>query len=940
MATIITRQTSGGGVTVKGSPLTNAEMDTNLININIGITSGAEITGGTINGASIGATTPSTGRFTSLTTDQTTFNLINTTATTLNIGGAATTLAIGASTGTLTINNAGLIHNSTSYTKVAAGTNAQRPGSASNGMIRYNSDISSFEGYASGAWSSLGGVKSVDGLTYIIAETSAGVSNDELEFYAADSSLTTSKVGGWNQSRLLVSTDMTVTGNLTVNGTTTTINSTTISVDDKNIELGSVTSPTNTTADGGGITLKGATDKTLNWVNSTSAWTSSEHLDLASGKAYYINGTSVLSGSTLGSGVTGSSLTSVGTLTSITTSGNLTFTGTGNRITGDFSNATATNRVSVQSSTTNSPTIFGLLPNGTSTVSYFVAYANSNPTNTNGLAILSTNTESRINSLITGTGSYVPMTFYTSGSERLRIDTSGNIGIGTSSPSSFGKFSVHGTAGQLFTVTDSMSGTLFGVNDTSGIPSMEILDTGDIRLTAYSGNVGIGTNTPTTKLDIRGSSGTLLQISDGTRTLYAGADATGPWFGNLSNHDLRLFTNSAERIRINAAGAVGIGKTAHANNNLDVLTTSMTRTNGTSGIAETWSAAHDFWEAPTYSGIALRYHGSAYPGTRAGLNLANLGVLLFQNCNNALITTNGDIPMVFATQDAERLRLSSSGNTVTGNLTVTGNVLPKYVKIKQTTSDQWTGMGIAGIYSATSADGYSYIDFQGRNDVTDSSMIVGHRADYSSFMQFATQPAGTNTDRRATKLTIDAEASFNCNLYVGSGQNASSLYMADTDEGQRILHCNSNRIGFLNSSGSWGAYCNDDGTFSCDFNMFAAGSQVLTVAGGYTMTGGARITSFNLGTTSGATITPNALSSNYQYVQNNGAGTINAPAADCAIDILLSNTTGASTITFSGYTVIASAIGDPLTTSTTARFIISIRRIAGISTYTIKQIAT
>jgi hypothetical protein len=113
-----------------------------------------------------------------------------------------------------------------------------------------------------------------------------------------------------------VSSNLTISGNLTVNGTTTTVNSTTVSVDDKNIELGSTAQPTDQAADGGGITLKGTTDHTWNWVNSTDAWTSSEHINLAAQKAYYINGTSVLSGSALGSGVTGSSLTSVGTLTS------------------------------------------------------------------------------------------------------------------------------------------------------------------------------------------------------------------------------------------------------------------------------------------------------------------------------------------------------------------------------------------------------------------------------------------------------------------------------------------------------------------------------------------------------------------------------------------------------------------------------------------------
>ena len=78
--------------------------------------------------------------------------------------------------------------------------------------------------------------------------------------------------------------DVTIGGNLTVNGTTTTVNSTTVTVDDKNIELGSVASPTNTTADGGGITLKGATDKEFKWTNASNSWNSSEHLGIADGK--------------------------------------------------------------------------------------------------------------------------------------------------------------------------------------------------------------------------------------------------------------------------------------------------------------------------------------------------------------------------------------------------------------------------------------------------------------------------------------------------------------------------------------------------------------------------------------------------------------------------------------------------------------------------------
>ena len=68
---------------------------------------------------------------------------------------------------------------------IPVGTSVQRPGIASQGMIRYNSTISSFEGFGAGsAWSSLGGVKSVDGFATITAEASAGAGDDVLRFYS------------------------------------------------------------------------------------------------------------------------------------------------------------------------------------------------------------------------------------------------------------------------------------------------------------------------------------------------------------------------------------------------------------------------------------------------------------------------------------------------------------------------------------------------------------------------------------------------------------------------------------------------------------------------------------------------------------------------------------------------------------------------------------
>jgi len=114
-----------------------------------------------------------------------------------------------------------------------------------------------------------------------------------------------------------------IAGDLQVDGTQTIVNSTTMSVDDKNLLLGSGAA-NDAAADGGGITLEsGDGNKTINWVDSTDSWTFSENVDLAASKTYKINNVDVLTSTTLGSGVVNSSLTSVGTLTGLNVSGDL-----------------------------------------------------------------------------------------------------------------------------------------------------------------------------------------------------------------------------------------------------------------------------------------------------------------------------------------------------------------------------------------------------------------------------------------------------------------------------------------------------------------------------------------------------------------------------------------------------------------------------------------
>jgi hypothetical protein len=111
-----------------------------------------------------------------------------------------------------------------------------------------------------------------------------------------------------------------VNGNLTVQGDTTTLNTTTLNVEDFNITMGlTLTSAAQCT--GAGIGIGVGTGITFAYNHPTTSWLSSVDLDLATAKVYKIGGTSVLSSSALGSGVTGSSLTQVGTITSGTWSG-------------------------------------------------------------------------------------------------------------------------------------------------------------------------------------------------------------------------------------------------------------------------------------------------------------------------------------------------------------------------------------------------------------------------------------------------------------------------------------------------------------------------------------------------------------------------------------------------------------------------------------------
>ncbi len=141
--------------------------------------------------------------------------------------------------------------------------------------------------------------------------------------------------------------------------------------------------------------------------------------------------------------------------------------------------------------------------------------------------------------------------------EKMRIDQNGNVGIGTTSP--LAKLDIQGTQGQLFSVTDDLSGSIFAVADISGVPIFDVNSSG---VSYFDGNVGIGTDSPqqhqsTTErvLHISNSNAASLNLDATNGDCYVLSSTAG---GNFSiyNDD----TNNTAFI-IDDASNVGIGTT-------------------------------------------------------------------------------------------------------------------------------------------------------------------------------------------------------------------------------------------------------------------------------------------------------------------------------------------------------------------------------------------
>ena len=418
-----------------------------------------------------------------------------------------------------------------------------------------------------------------------------------------------------------------IKGDLYVDGTTIQINSTTLEIADFIVGV-ATTATSDLLTDGAGIGI--GSDKTFLYEHNggtNPSLKSSENLNVASGKVYQIAETERLSADTLslGTGTTihspGSNILTFGTngqeRVRIASDGKLSITGStanmeylrmgGNNDRGlRFSSSSGSSSVGVVH-TINAPGDSGvqgeivLQTNSTERLRItsggtvqFKGDANPQAEFDRG-SENNTNINLKYNGTFTGqisaanadfqlsaVGASTPISFYTNGTEKLRITSDGKVGINESNPGAkldvngdvsiastvsigttidiipyndLGALSFEGSAGQLFSITNDLtSGSIFSVNDVSGIPSIDVDADGTIQLAPYGSTeyVGIGTTNPTTKVDVVGTV---------KATLFSGSGAslTSLNAGNISSGTLAIARGGTNSSATPTNGGIAYG---------------------------------------------------------------------------------------------------------------------------------------------------------------------------------------------------------------------------------------------------------------------------------------------------------------------------------------------------------------------------------------------
>jgi hypothetical protein len=198
---------------------------------------------------------------------------------------------------------------------------------------------------------------------------------------------------------------------------------------------------------------------------------------------------------------------------------------------------------------------------------------------------------------------------------------------------------------------------------------------------------------------------------------------------------------------------------------------------------------------------------------------------------NGALTGNATTASTLATNGAVSFTTDNSGFHVIGTESTGSNVR---------VGSAWSRPGIYNGSGTTAGGATNSITIGSENSIYFVTQNVERGRFDSSGIGYATASfrAPIFYDSNNTAYYVDGASNshfntistagnvtMNGDLYVNWDSTSSNIFMADTDEGYRQIHCNSNRIGFLNSSGGWGSYCSDNGDWTTDYISYAGQSM-------------------------------------------------------------------------------------------------------------------
>jgi hypothetical protein len=233
--------------------------------------------------------------------------------------------------------------------------------------------------------------------------------------------------------------------------------------------------------------------------------------------------------------------------------GNITLTGTRNKFVGDFTNATLLQRTLFQTVTNNSSTGIYAVPSGSSQAASWQAANNSDPTNASKILIATNGTtDVQLVSGINGSGTYLPLSFYTNGSNQMQLSTSGNLTLLTGNllvtngyiSGTYTPATATGAAIQL-TGKDTQGGTgwfdfLKATNTTSGATNPNKT----IRLNSVGGIEVINSAYTTTLLSL---SDTGAFSVSGSISVSGKKAVNGPAFSAYADATLQTITSGSQQ---------------------------------------------------------------------------------------------------------------------------------------------------------------------------------------------------------------------------------------------------------------------------------------------------------------------------------------------------------------------------------------------------------